>query len=566
MMTQHVKAPPRRICGKRPIQWEQLPECVSPFPKATRRSLQARTLVAFRIAGRSFHFTHVLTAAIVAAAAGCVPQRDDAALLFCADREHVRDAGLRRTSAAWYLRFDALRVSDLDDALATSDEAELRHRAAALCREAGALARPSIEGEIDRLSDDARRDLASRTHTAPDAATLKAHFARRADAEVNRELAEAAALPTAELRHRLRDWRAGLEPLPDDRGRTARRLLLGGLALPALIGLEQQEKRILEGTESPASIEMPVMLWCPASNDSAVGATPTNEDDLLKRWAPFIAVEWPTRRDYPEECDRIGGVRLEGSKTDFRVCVDGAAPAIYTYASTAKLHGGRFAQANYVWWFPRRPALTANDPVAGTIDGGTLRLTFDAAGRPAVAEVILSCGCGHEAWVARSLEQAALREHGPPQPGADYAIEKRGQAGRPVLVSGLFDAAPGTRLLLTLAAGSHGPRSVSFTASPRAPQRVIGEKRYDILGYDALDRLPLENGVASMFGADGLVHNAGRAEGYLLAPTGMLSAGQPRKRGTQRIRWDAYLFDEPDLLERTMRLPATFEAAATRAD
>ncbi len=61
-----------------------------------------------------------------------------------------------------------------------------------------------------------------------------------------------------------------------------------------------------------------------------------------------------------------------------------------------------------------------------------------------------------------------------------------------------------------------------------------------------------------MFGADGLVHNAGRPVGYLLAPTGMLSAGQPRKRGTQRVRWDDYLFDDPHFLERTLRLPRKF--------
>lgn len=501
-----------------------------------------------------------LSATMVGVMAGCVPQRDDAALLFHADREQVRDAGLRRTSAAWYLRFDALRVSDLDDAIATGDEGELRRRAATLCREAAALARPSIEGEIDRLSDEARRDLASRADTAADTAALKAHFARKAEAEVNHALAEAAALSPAELRRKLRAWRDGLEPLPDDRGRTARKLLLGGLAIPAMIGLERQEKRILEGAESPPASESPFMLWSPGTSDARASATQPTGDELLRRWAPHVAVEWPTRRDYPEECDRIGAVRLEGSKKNFRVCIDGAKPAIYAYASTAKIGGRRFAQANYVWWFPQRPALTANDPVAGAIDGGTLRITLDAARRPAVVEVILSCGCGHEAWVARTLEQAARREHGPPQPGADFAIEKRGQSGRPVLVSGLFDATPGTRPLLVLAAGSHGPRSVSFTASVHDGPRIIGEKKYEILAYDGLDRLPLDDGVASMFGADGLVHHAGRAEGYLLAPTGMLSAGQPRKRGTQRIRWDEYLFDEPDLLERTMRLPAKFEA------
>jgi hypothetical protein len=61
-----------------------------------------------------------------------------------------------------------------------------------------------------------------------------------------------------------------------------------------------------------------------------------------------------------------------------------------------------------------------------------------------------------------------------------------------------------------------------------------------------------------MFGSDGLVHNAGRKEGLLLAPTGMLSAGQPRQLGTMKIRMDAYDQDDPRLLEEGLRLPNGF--------
>jgi hypothetical protein len=68
----------------------------------------------------------------------------------------------------------------------------------------------------------------------------------------------------------------------------------------------------------------------------------------------------------------------------------------------------------------------------------------------------------------------------------------------------------------------------------------------------------LGDGVASMFGGDGLVHNAGRGEGWLLAPTGMLSAGQTRQLGTMKIRMDAYDYDDPRLLERNLRLPDGF--------
>ena len=81
---------------------------------------------------------------------------------------------------------------------------------------------------------------------------------------------------------------------------------------------------------------------------------------------------------------------------------------------------------------------------------------------------------------------------------------------------------------------------------------------YVLEPYESLTRLPLGGGIASMFGSDGLVHHAGRAEGWLLAPTGMLSAGQPRQLGTMKIRMDAYDYDDPRLLERNLRLPASF--------
>ena len=57
---------------------------------------------------------------------------------------------------------------------------------------------------------------------------------------------------------------------------------------------------------------------------------------------------------------------------------------------------------------------------------------------------------------------------------------------------------------------------------------------------------------------NGLVRGAERLEGTLFKPLGMLNAGQPRQRGTQLIQWDQYDLDDPRLLEKTLRLPASF--------
>jgi hypothetical protein len=61
-----------------------------------------------------------------------------------------------------------------------------------------------------------------------------------------------------------------------------------------------------------------------------------------------------------------------------------------------------------------------------------------------------------------------------------------------------------------------------------------------------------------MFYDNGLAKKAQRPEGVFFTPAGLLSAGQPRQRGTQLIHWDHYDFDDPHLFERTLRLPSSF--------
>jgi hypothetical protein len=107
-------------------------------------------------------------------------------------------------------------------------------------------------------------------------------------------------------------------------------------------------------------------------------------------------------------------------------------------------------------------------------------------------------------------------------------------------------------------AASHVPVGVSFDQSELSKRRILGRKGYELHAYELLENMPTNFGRASMFGADGLVHNAGRPEGWLMAGTGMLSAGQPRQRGTQLVCWDKHSFDDPHLLEETLRLPRDF--------
>lgn len=479
---------------------------------------------------------------------GCAPREFERAITFYADRERVRDAAVRRTDAAWFLRFDAAALYDLDRAISETGDSQARELAAQTLARAEVLAVKSVTDEISRLSSAALAELAHRANCTRDVPSLTAAAQWRANAALAAELAATRETPDDVWRSRMREIRAGVEPLPDDRDRAMRQVLLAGLSPAVAVGIDAKETELVtalrQREEKPISR---AAVW------TASGAA----DSSIARWAPRIAVEWPAERDYPEDYDRIGAVALSGTRAAIRVSVEPAQPTIYTYTSTTMIHGRRSTQFNYVWWFSDRPPMTTNDDAAGHIDGGTLRITIDTSGRPAIAEIILNCGCSHEVYVAEDVEAAARKQFGAPVEGARYCCESARSGKRALIVAGTFDRSDASaRPTLVLAAGTHEPERFSLDANVSTWIREVAETRaYELVDYDALDRLPLGGSVASMFGPDGLVHFAGRREGFLLAPSGMLSAGQPRKRGTQRIRWDEYLFDDPTLLGQALRLP-----------
>lgn len=489
-------------------------------------------------------------APVLAGLCGCAPRELERAVVYHVERERVGDAAARRTRAAWFLRFDAELLHDLGAAIADGDAERGRESGEQTLGRAQRLWASSTRGEIDRLSPAARAELARRAGCEPDPSALSAAVEARARAALEAELTSDRGLAPDAWRRRMGAIRDGVEPLPDERGRLARRVLLAGLAPAVAKGVERQEDRIRDALRERERKPIPrAEVWAPDRS----GGEPR------ERWAPIIAVEWPDARDYPDDYDRIGRVCLSGTRERVLVSIDPRRPCVYAYTSSALIHGRKYAQQSYVWWFSDRPAMTADDAAAGHVDGGTLRLTLDRSGRPAIAEAIMNCGCGHEVYVAADVEAAARREFGPPVPDANYSVETRPRDRRPILVAGTFDrAGDGSRPMLVLDAGTHEPRRLEFGEPASLPVReVVAERRYETCDYDDLDRLPLGDGLASMFGSDGLVHYAGRREGYLLAPTGMLSAGQPRKRGTQRVRWDDYYFDDPALLE-ALRLPGGF--------
>jgi len=484
--------------------------------------------------------------------AGCAPATFQRALREAIVRSRVADPAARRTTSSSGLRLNAALISDLDDAIVRKDSDKMRQDAERVYRAAAELAQTVTRREIARLPLDERRKLGQEFDSADSTPALSERFDRYVAGVLEQDLRSIEQDSPTSLVRKLRALRRGVEPLPDDRGRLTRRLMLSWAALPTWIGLGMEEAKLAE--KNAARIQKKfdrVAIWRPSASTSG---------SQLERSAPVIVVEWPEHRSYAERDDRLGAVRLAREAGALSVSIDPATPEVYAYESLAKIRGRRYPQLVYVWWFPERPEMSRNDPAAGHIDGGMLRLTFDSRGRVALAETSLNCGCGHQIFVSSDLEQAAQEAFGAPLRDKRFSVEQHVPGKHDLSVIDTFDApSDGARPTMYLAAGYHEVCRLTFAdPSADAALRLVAESAYRVAAYDALDALPVESGVGSMFGADGLVHGAGRREGFLLAPTGMLSAGQPRKRGTHRIRWDDYLFDDPRLFERTLRLPPEF--------
>ncbi len=481
---------------------------------------------------------------------GCAPVRFGPAIAYYADKTAVTDAAARHTATSPYYRFNTILLGDLDDTLECRDVPTQRKMARAVLRDANALSQSSNANEIQRMPDHAREKLAEVTSTSSDRAALQDRFSKLANVALEKDLREVNQLSPSNLQRKLMKLREGVEDLPDDRGRSARKILYAWAAPMTAGGIAREESHLAEKCLAKADKEFDrIAIWRPAESDGV---------DLITRYAPILSIEWPVNRRHDANFDRIGEVSLSEKHQRIEVRIDPAEPTVYSYVTAAKIHGRRLRQLNYVWWFSERPEISTHDPVAGHIDGSMLRITLDSNDIPIFVESSLNCGCAHEVFVSDRIESAAREAFGAPLSGKRFAVEKSVPGMHDVVVIDTFDSQQGlVHPFVMSSAGYHEVLQISFDASATNHAQFIAEDAsYQLAEYSTLDALPLGDGMASMFGPDGLVHNAGRPEGYLLAPSGILSAGQPRKRGTQRIRWDDYLHDDPHLLEKTLRIPA----------
>lgn len=516
-----------------------------------------------RRASRSFRFT--LTAGwALCLCSGCATRNFINGVHYATERFGVADASAVSVRGRSYLRFDASLRADLDESL--QPEAQPSDEdASELLRAANSLSIQLADGELDRMPPEGLRWLESHYGDRAehdDLGAFREGIKGRYRAEARQDLdADLSRISEGhDARALLTEIRRHLEPVPGDRGRTARALLAAPFFVPAVIGAEIAEAESMQRTmvaDFEQSLEYRPQTA--SSGESVEDLQTLDLPGLAARYAPIIVQQVQPEPKYDPGDDRIGRVFLTGTMDDLEVNVDIEQPLVYWAHSQARVDRRRYDQFTYVAWYPNRPALSKNDVEAGRIDGVVVRITLDRHRRPAVYEFVRSCGCYHTLWVAEFVEAAARGEFGMPSAGHPFAIQQNSPDKSlflPALVRD--DGTRPRRPLVYVDAGNHLVMLIKPSGYDQASFRSDGQKTYTLEPYESLTRLPLGNAVASMFGSDGLVHKAGRQEGVLLAPTGMLSAGQPRQLGTMKIRMDAYDHDDPRLLERTLRFPGSF--------
>jgi hypothetical protein len=462
-------------------------------------------------------------------------------------REKVRDARAQRIEGRPGLRVDSAAASYLDAAIAAEDLDTARRHALAFVRQAGDLTQRTAANEIMRLDEDAVMRVQRRYFPDQPGLTREALIdayaaqSQTSAAEVKRQVEEAASLD--ELRRTLADVREGIEDPVKYRGKSGRILTWLPFYLPSKMAAEQVQKN------GPGC---PVFL---GGFDQADVYQPADESgSALARHAPVFVVERGADVNYDPRVDRIGEVSAEDSD---HIVVSTDRPAVYAYARRVLVSGQEHEQLVYTAWFPEHPEISEHDPMAGHIDGITVRLTLDHQSRPAIIETIANCGCFHGLYPARRLEEAAAAEFGPPAGDASYALER--EAGRQLNahIPALLDVdGADSGPTVYVAAGWHSIVHVTFAGDESDDASTV---RYTLRPYTDLELLPTPGGgYTSMFYDNGLVRHAQRPEGVFFTPLGMLSAGQPRQRETQLIYWDQYDFDDPDLLSRLLNLPSSF--------
>lgn len=181
--------------------------------------------------------------------------------------------------------------------------------------------------------------------------------------------------------------------------------------------------------------------------------------------------------------DRFGTARF----ADFGMEIAPSSHAVYVGESTALLHGRPFPQLVFVWIYP----VEAGDP-QWSVQG--VRVTLNVEGAPIVWEVLTSDNGVSLVFVARSIEEAAARQFGPPLPQRRYAVERSISDQPYVVVARVIEDAPMPMgPFVYLMAGTRNAGTVICRCMPSQVDQFADTIEYDLLPLDLLGPLDLSD-------------------------------------------------------------------------
>ena len=494
-------------------------------------------------------------ASLALAASGCASSTGPAAAMDVIHDAKVNDASVQVVDGYAELRLDALTLGALEYAAATDDLAAAKVQASAAINAGFRRGRRSFHDELDRLTADEQRELVGRfdSEDVGDVASL----IEDVDAEENArhaKLLEAveSAKSASELREVVRPLVRHATPSIKTAGRVSRAAPWFLFYLPSRLKVEDIVKHEYVGAQEYALD--PVIAYAVDADSPAPDAAAVESVDLwaqLIAHAPVIRQESPPQPDYDPRHDRFGRVAALG-RDQFRIELSD--PTVYAYGRAYRVDGHAFTQLVFTWWFDRQVASKESDPEAGTWDGATLRITLDGDGTPVAFETVDNCGCYHRLYPSAAVEAAAAEQFGQPLDDKHLSVEQDVGGKIDLMVPKAVEVGEGPAVVRARS-GWHGIIDVDADGDP--PADVIADTRsYTLRPYRDLEHLPLPGGgFTSMFYENGLAKGGQRGEGIYFTPIGILSAGQPRQRGTQLIQWDQYDFDDPYLLTRYLRWP-----------
>ena len=280
--------------------------------------------------------------------------------------------------------------------------------------------------------------------------------------------------------------------------------------------------------------------------------------DLLAAYAPIIVqgVEGAANKSYEPDSDLIGQPLLKTVSTGgYAINIDTQSPTLFSSVEKVRVRDADLTQLVYVFWYPRHPVGLVEK---GEIDGGVLRITLDAAQRPAIYEFVLACGCWHGLFVEDQVEAWAEKEFKSKEAGKKWFVEKTVQNEDDWKVRDIvLGHGEKVRPVLFLSAGRHECVAIQ-TENVVGGLDALPAKTFTLQSYSELDRLPVlgdsKQQFAPMFNPDGLVWG-GRRKGEEKIFTKLDHGGWPRRLNAMKIHWDQEAFNDSSLLDKFMRTP-----------